>query len=297
MSDSTALVGVAMEPTTAMAAPAGVDPGHAAMAIIRDWVGWWQFAGVIYESGMSKQKSREAVLAVVVKGMEIGVSPMAALANIHFFQGSFVIGAHLQLGVASSRLGVRAEIHENTDKVCRLTLTRPGYPPVESSFTIEEARAANLTGKDNWKAYAPDMLYVRTLSRGLKKIAPEVFAGIYDRSELPDAAPAPAKSRAARTIGPEDVFARREDAAPAETGAVRFPGKRGGQWTGMPLVDVPSEVLAAQMEAMLKKSGGVVDAFIVAAEQVLRERGELGASDDAAPANEADSQQQPVEGA
>lgn len=144
----------------------------------------WQLAKILFNSGMSRQKSAEGVMAVVLKGYELGIPPMAALSNVDFFDGNFCIRAHAQLAIASARHGVRCQTLESTATVCRLRLTRPDWEPVEESFTIEEARSANLLNKNNWKTYPKDMLYNRALSRGIKRVCPEVGAGVYDPDEV-----------------------------------------------------------------------------------------------------------------
>jgi hypothetical protein len=56
-----------------------------------------------------------------------------------------------------------------------------------SSFTIEEAKRAKLTDKDNWKNFASDMLFARALTRGQRRYAPDVAIGsVYAEGEIAD---------------------------------------------------------------------------------------------------------------
>lgn len=294
----------------------------------------WRLAKMLHASGMSRQKTPEGVMAVILKGFELGLPPMAALANIDFFDGNVQVRAHAQLAVASARFGVVCEQIESTDTACLLRLSRPGWAPVEAGFTLEEAKAAGLLGKQNWRTYPKDMLYNRALSRGIKRICPEVGAGVYDPDEVGgqrptaatpaitpdalwepregDAEASPAQMQLLERLLKSHVWtvneraqmeaalhgggrttvsswidwateeAKTRKAAERETGEVqgdpgmfKFPGKKGGRWTGVPLKDVPTEVLGAQVDAVLKKNGGVVTPFVEAVEATLRERGEL----------------------
>jgi hypothetical protein len=51
---------------------------------------------------------------------------------------------------------------------------------------MEDAKRANLTGKDNWTKYPRNMLFARALSNGQKWYAPDVFNGatVYTPDEL-----------------------------------------------------------------------------------------------------------------
>lgn len=56
---------------------------------------------------------------------------------------------------------------------------RAGSDRVETvTFTIDDARRANLLGKDNWKSYPRDMLVARASKRVAKRIAPEAILGL-----------------------------------------------------------------------------------------------------------------------
>lgn len=170
---------------TAMATMQGEVVLHdPAMEFVQTLPQRWQLAKMLHASGMSRQKSPEGVMAVVLKGYELGLPPMAALSNLDFFDGNFVIRAHAQLAIASARYGVTMELLESTTTTCRLRLRRPRWEPVEESYTIEEAKVAGLLGKNNWKNYPKDMLYNRALSRGIKRICPEVGAGVFDPDEV-----------------------------------------------------------------------------------------------------------------
>lgn len=143
----------------------------------------WRLCKALASSGMIPQRTPEAALAVMLKGFELGVPPMQAFGSIHYFDGKLTIEASLMDAVAVQRLGVRKEILEWTDQVCRIRFSRPDREPVESEFTIEEAKTAGLLRKDNWKKYPKDMLAARAKARGLRMIAPDLFSGMLAQEE------------------------------------------------------------------------------------------------------------------
>jgi hypothetical protein len=59
-----------------------------------------------------------------------------------------------------------------------------------SPFTIEEAQAAGLAGKDNWKKYPAAMLRARCVSALSRAVYPEAVLGIYESTSEEIEAPA-----------------------------------------------------------------------------------------------------------
>jgi hypothetical protein len=56
---------------------------------------------------------------------------------------------------------------------------------VTGSFTIEEAKNADLLKKDNWKFYPKRMLKARAVSYAVRDLFPDIFAGVYAPDEIP----------------------------------------------------------------------------------------------------------------
>lgn len=185
--------------------PEGFSPAAQALEFVQNLAAFERLAVAISKSGMVQDRP-EAVLAKMLKGMELGLPPMAAQAGIDFFDGKLSVRSHMQLAIASSRYGVRCEALVSNATECTLRLSRPGWAPVEEGYTIAEAKQAGLLGKKNWVSYPKDMLYNRALSRGIKRICPEVGAGVYDPDELgavtsPDGTPEPQPRRQEKSPG------------------------------------------------------------------------------------------------
>lgn len=144
-------------------------------------------AQALYASGFFKDVTSQAQAMVkVMAGAEIGLPAFASMSGIHIVQGKPVLGANLIATLVKNdpRYDYRVKVADN--KQCILTWYEGGKPVGESSFTIDEANAAGLTGKQTWKAYASDMLFARALTRGARRYAPGIFGGapIYTPDEM-----------------------------------------------------------------------------------------------------------------
>lgn len=139
-------------------------------------------------------KTEGQALAIMAKGAELGVPPMAALAGLHMVEGKVFVSAELMLAVAIGR-GVRAQWVHTDGARARVRLSRRGFEPFEMEWTIAQAKAAGLAGKQNWTKYPDAMLRARCLSAALRAFCPDVTAGVYSDDERDEIAPAPATAR------------------------------------------------------------------------------------------------------
>ncbi len=144
-------------------------------------------AQALYASGFFKDVTSQAQAMVkVMAGAEIGLPAFASMSGIHIVQGKPVIGSNLIATLIKNdpRYDYRVKVADS--KQCILTWYEGGQLVGESSFTMDEANAAGLTGKPTWKAYASDMLFARALTRGARRYAPGIFGGapIYTPEEM-----------------------------------------------------------------------------------------------------------------
>lgn len=167
---------------------------------------------VFAESGYFSD-TRDAAKAVVriLAGREMGFEAFVSMANIHIVQGKPVLGATLIAAAIkkSGKYTFRVVRHDET--VCEIEFfercASEAFQSIgKSSFSIDEAKIAGLTGKDNWKKHPQDMLFARAISRGAKWHCPDIFGGaIYTPGEIEESpgtvVPIRAES-AAKTIPP-----------------------------------------------------------------------------------------------
>lgn len=147
-------------------------------------------ATALQKSGYFKDVTTQGqALVKVMAGAELGLPPFASMTGIHIIQGKPVLGANVLATLVKNdpRYNYRIVTKlPDQDKEMYLEWYEDGKPVGLSGFTIKEAQAAGLTGKDNWKHYPSDMLFARAISRGARRFAPGVFGGspVYTPDEL-----------------------------------------------------------------------------------------------------------------
>jgi len=141
----------------------------------------------LQESGyFSDVKSKAQAIVKVMAGAELGLPPFASMTGIHIIQGKPVLGANVLATLVKNDPRYDYHIKQATNEVCDLEWFENGAKVGGSSFTMKEAQAAGLTGKDNWKKYPSDMLFARAISRGARRFAPGIFGGspVYTPDEM-----------------------------------------------------------------------------------------------------------------
>jgi len=135
------------------------------------------------------QKSPADVMAIVMAGAELGLAPMQAIRALVLIKGKPTLSADAMGALVKSRRDVCQYLvvkHSDGQRATYET-QRIGDPtPTTMGFTIEEARAANLTG-DNWKRFPAAMLRARALSAICRAVYPDLLLGVYDPDELAEA--------------------------------------------------------------------------------------------------------------
>lgn len=192
---------VAADPSTAMT-PRSIDEGL-------------RLASIVAKSGLFGVSSPEDAFVRIAMGLELGMTPTAALRNIHSIKGRPVIDAAAMVGLCLAKPGicVRFECTETTDESATWTAQRVGQRPITLSFTLAQAKGANLLGKETWRSFPAAMLRARAASALARIVFPDLMSGIYTPEELDglreerpaptEPAPAePARARASRKAPP-----------------------------------------------------------------------------------------------
>jgi len=140
-----------------------------------------EIANILVQSGLfPNAKNKEGAFAILEYGRELGIPPVVALQNISIVKGRLCLSAQLMLTLAI-RNNVIYQIEKNDDHECIIKFTRTIRDKVVSyisRFTIEEAKKAQLVRQDsNWLKYPKDMLFHRCVSRGLRRVAPDIIMG------------------------------------------------------------------------------------------------------------------------
>ena len=185
-----------------------------------------------------------AILLAIDWAERHDLAVMDAIHGVAWVQGRPVVDSTLQRAMARNA-GYDVRVTEATDTKATVRVLVNGSTVVgTASYTIDEARAAGLTGKDNWKKHTTDMLVARATTRAIKWFCAEALIGgalspdeVDDLSDDPVAVltataevvpPAPAPEPEVMRRDDDDVIEDAEvvdpdelPATPAEKGATK----------------------------------------------------------------------------
>lgn len=132
------------------------------------------------------------VLVVLMKGRELGLSPIHALSEIHVIEGKPVSAATLKVGLClRSKACEYFRLVESSGAKAVYETKRTGSEPVRLTWTIEQASKAQLTGKKNWQTHPDAMLRARCSSALATAVYPDLVQGLLtdDEAEEIDVTP------------------------------------------------------------------------------------------------------------
>lgn len=145
-------------------------------------------ANTAASSGMPLPPSCSTPQACMVKmlyGREMGLPPMTSLYEIDLIEGTGSLPARIMIALVRRRgLGEITPI-ENTHEKATIKVTSARFPDKEWEFTfsLEDAKRAELLGRKVWIKYPKDMLHNRVVSQACRIVFPEIFTGIAYTSE------------------------------------------------------------------------------------------------------------------
>jgi hypothetical protein len=156
----------------------------------------------LHKAGVFGQEvtSADKAFAVLLKGHELGFTPMAAAGSIAIIKGKVSLSADATIALCKrSPACLYLRLVESSEEVATYETQRHGDPsPTALSYTIAQAKTAGLTGSQTWRAHAPAMLRARCGAAIARAVYPDLVAGIYDPDEVAEivrSEPAPAPAR------------------------------------------------------------------------------------------------------
>lgn len=154
----------------------------------------WRLAGAVVDAGMAPEgmKTREQVTIAMMHGLEVGLTPLAAIQRIAVIGGRPTIWGDAVVGLVRGS-GLVEWIKETvTGEGDKRTATceakRKGEPEsIARKFSVAEAKAANLWNKKGpWQQYPDRMLSMRARAFCLRDGFADVLGGLYLREEIED---------------------------------------------------------------------------------------------------------------
>lgn len=160
-----------------------------------------QMAEAIAQSGLFGMKSWQQALALMLVAQSEGMHPATVTQDYDIIQGKAARKTHSVLA-RFQQMGGSVEWHELTDSVADATFSHPKGGKLRISWTIEMAKKAGLTGKDNWRNYPRAMLRSRVIAEGVRAIFPAAIGGMMVSEEAQDiaATQTESKSEAVRPV-------------------------------------------------------------------------------------------------
>ncbi len=146
-----------------------------------------EYAKMLADSGLlpaAYRKQPANLLYAIEYGQMLGLSPMAAITQIHVIEGKPTASSALIAGLVR-RAGHKLEV-SGDDATATARLTRGDDGSVfEVTWTLARAKTAELSGKGNWKKYPAAMLKARAITEACRDGASDVLFGvIYTPEEL-----------------------------------------------------------------------------------------------------------------
>jgi hypothetical protein len=121
----------------------------------------------------------EQATAIMLKGREIGIPPMQSFGQISIIQGKPTVSPELMLALIYKNCPSGEVIFkELSNHICKIEARRQKDHPLQPfSFSMEDAKKAELAGKGNWQKYPRAMLRSRCIAEMARSIFPDAIMG------------------------------------------------------------------------------------------------------------------------
>jgi hypothetical protein len=150
-----------------------------------------EVAGILARSGIFGVEDPAKAFAVMLTGMEMGLSPAQSLRGIHLIKGKPSPSADALVAVCMKRADLCKYfqcVEESADSVTYET-HRVGFPkPSRKTFSMKDAEKAGLLSNGMWAKYGQTMLHHRAAAALARQVYPDLCLGLYTPSEAEEIA-------------------------------------------------------------------------------------------------------------
>jgi len=120
-------------------------------------------------------------------GAELGLKPLQSLQNLAVINGRPALWGDAVIALVRSSAACEYVIETQTDTAATCKVKRRGEPEQERTFTMQDAHAAGLKGKQGpWTQYPKRMMQMRARAFALRDVFPDVLRGLAVAEELID---------------------------------------------------------------------------------------------------------------
>lgn len=144
-----------------------------------------RMAHAFAKSGLFGIKTVEQGVALMLIAQAEGLHPAVAARDYNIIQGRPALKADAMLARFHAA-GGKVVWNVYTDNAVSATFSHLQGGTATVEWTLAQAKAAGLTGKDVWKQYPRAMLRSRVISEGIRTVYPGVSVGVYTPEELTD---------------------------------------------------------------------------------------------------------------
>ena len=175
-------------------------------------------------------------LVAIQWGMEIGLKPLQAMQNIAVINGRPSLWGDAVIALVRSSPLCEYIIEEDDGRTATCKVKRRGEPEQSRSFSMDDAKAAGLLGKQGpWTQYSKRMRQMRARAFALRDVFPDVLRGLPVAEEIMDT-PTERHMGQVEVVQPEQP--KELPAWPADRWASGLPKWVDGIANGKPIADV-----------------------------------------------------------
>ena len=150
------------------------------------WNAAWKLARRIHNTPFVPKGLRgdgNAVMACILTGEEFGLGPMQSLRMINIIEGRPSLSAEMMRALVN-RAGHRVDVVESkADRVTLAGLRKDTGAKAVATWTLADAKRADLTRNPAWGKYPRSMLLARATSELCRMLFPDVIGGLYTPEE------------------------------------------------------------------------------------------------------------------
>jgi hypothetical protein len=147
-----------------------------------------EIAGAIAQSGLFGIKTEQQAYALMLIADAEGLHPATVAQDYDVIQGRPARKTHSVLA-RFQQAGGSVEWLELTETYAEAKFSHPRGGSVTITWTIEMAKRAGLTNKDNWRNYPRAMLRARCIAEGVRAVYPGAIGGALLVEEAQDLEP------------------------------------------------------------------------------------------------------------
>jgi hypothetical protein len=196
-----------------------VTSGHLRMPSVDELSVMSTLAKAISGSGMYPGFTTESqAMAGMLLAYDLRRPFSQVFRNAYMIEGRLSLAAQYIAGLVMDAPGCELRVTEQTAEQCTVTFRRPGWASEQTfTYTMADAKKAQLDGKAIWKKYPREMLANRAFAVVARTHFPDVAAGMYTPDEVEDfESRPPMTARTSETLATIDAqFSPETPATPA----------------------------------------------------------------------------------